>query len=107
MAKLAKALFVSALIFVGSATAIMNFHTDVSMKQVQIEVYRMLTGTRSERPLLLQIPYSIGIAVGVYVFFNHIRAGGTKDEPSPLEVEMFLYDRNVKECMKHRNRREE
>ncbi|MGB9867068.1 MAG: hypothetical protein ACPLPR_04045 [Bacillota bacterium] len=104
MARLARALVVSALIFVGSATAIMNFHSDVSMKQVQSEVYRMLTGVRTDRPLLLQVPYSIGVAVGVYVFFNHIRLGGTKDEPSPLEVEMFLYDKNVKECMKGRSK---
>ncbi|HHV78126.1 MAG TPA: hypothetical protein GXX40_00690 [Firmicutes bacterium] len=102
MRKLAKAIVVSALLAVGSATAIMNFHSDVNMREVQCEVFKMITGVRTSQPLLLQIPYSIGIAIGVLVFFNHLRMGGRRDEPSPLEVEMYLYDRNVEACMKQK-----
>ena len=37
----------------------MNFHEDVSMREVHIALYEIITGERNEYPYLLQIPYSI------------------------------------------------
>ncbi|TDF99287.1 stage V sporulation protein AA [Paenibacillus piri] len=83
------------LLFVGSGLAIMNFHADVSMGVVHQRIYQLLTGHWKEHPLLLQIPYSIGIGVGMIVFFNHLFKKKFNEEPSPLEVEMFMYQENV------------
>lgn len=83
------------LLFIGSGLAIMNFHADVSMAVVHQHIYTLLTGKHSEHPLLLQIPYSIGIGVGMIIFFNHLFKKKFNEEPSPLEVEMFLYQENV------------
>jgi len=83
------------LLFIGSGLAIMNFHADVSMAEVHKRIYRLLTGRETERPLLLQIPYSIGIGVGMIIFFNHLFKKKFNEEPSPLEVEMFMYQENV------------
>ncbi|MEK3721715.1 stage V sporulation protein AA [Paenibacillus sp. FSL H8-0034] len=83
------------LLFVGSGLAIMNFHADVSMGVVHQRIYRLLTGEWAEYPLLLQIPYSIGIGVGMIIFFNHLFKKKFNEEPSPLEVEMFMYQENV------------
>lgn len=83
------------LLFVGSGLAIMNFHADVSMAEVHQRMYQLLTGQRVQHPLLLQIPYSIGIGVGMIVFFNHLFKKKFNEEPSPLEVEMFMYQENV------------
>ncbi|RHW41190.1 stage V sporulation protein AA [Neobacillus notoginsengisoli] len=79
------------LLFFGSAMAIMNFHDDVSMKSVQSKLYTIITGEKSEKPLLFQIPYSLGLGVGMVLFFNHIFKKRINEEPSPLEVEMFNY----------------
>ncbi|KAF1679764.1 stage V sporulation protein SpoVAA [Bacillus mexicanus] len=79
------------LLFIGSCLAIMNFHEDVSMRDVHIALYEIITGERNDYPYLLQIPYSIGLGLGMIVFFNHIFKKRLNEEPSPLEVEMFNY----------------
>ena len=83
------------LLFFGSALTIMNFHADVNMQEVQIRVVEMITGTRDEHPYLFQTSYSIGIGIGMVVFFNHLFKKKWNEEPTPLEVEMFLYQENI------------
>ncbi|TVY11553.1 stage V sporulation protein AA [Paenibacillus cremeus] len=83
------------LLFTGSGLAIMNFHADVSMAAVHQHIYKLLTGRETEHPLLLQIPYSIGIGIGMIIFFNHLFKKKFNEEPSPLEVEMFMYQENM------------
>jgi stage V sporulation protein AA len=79
------------LLFFGSAMAIMNFHDDVSMKSVHEKMYTLITGKKEAKPLLFQIPYSVGLGLGMILFFNHVFKKRINDEPSPLEVEMFNY----------------
>lgn len=89
--------FVWLVLFIGSALAIMNFHTDVSMQEVHVRVYELVTGKKNAHPLILQIPYSIGVGAGMILFFNHLFRKRFNDEPSPLELEMFLYQQNLDE----------
>ncbi|NNU84076.1 stage V sporulation protein AA [Geobacillus sp. BMUD] len=98
------------LLFVGSAMAIMNFHEDVSMQRVHRHLYEMMTGQAVDKPLLLQIPYSLGLGIGMILFFNHWFRKRINEEPSPLEVEMFNYQQAIdqyvilhenKESMRH------
>lgn len=79
------------LLFIGAGLAIMNFHEDVSMQMVHQKMYTIITGRTNERPLLLQIPYSFGLGIGMVLFFNHVFKKRINEEPSPLEVEMFNY----------------
>jgi stage V sporulation protein AA len=83
------------LLFIGSGLAIMNFHVDVSMLEVHKRLYQLITGKANEHPLLLQIPYSIGIGAGMVVFFNHLFKKKFNEEPSPLEVEIFMYQESM------------
>ncbi|ADO57138.1 MULTISPECIES: stage V sporulation protein AA [Paenibacillus] len=83
------------LLFFGSALTIMNFHADVSMMEVQVRIVEMITGQKDEHPYLFQIAYSIGIGFGMIVFFNHLFKKKWNEEPTPLEVEMYLYQENV------------
>mgnify|MGYP003418407388 FL=1 len=83
------------LLFVGSALTIMNFHEDVSMPAVHQKIYKLITGNEIERPLILQIPYSFGLGLGMVLFFNHFFKKRFNDEPSPLEVEMFNYQQDL------------
>jgi stage V sporulation protein AA len=79
------------LLFIGAGLAIMNFHADVSMQEVHQKLYKIITGEDNKKPLLLQIPYSIGLGLGMILFFNHLFKKRINEEPSPLEVEMFNY----------------
>ncbi|USB34720.1 stage V sporulation protein AA [Paenibacillus sp. YPG26] len=83
------------LLFFGSALTIMNFHADVSMQEVQIRIVEMVTGKRNEHPYVFQAAYSVGIGLGMIIFFNHIFKKKWNEEPTPLEVEMFLYQENL------------
>jgi stage V sporulation protein AA len=83
------------LLFFGSAMTLMNFHDDVSMKSVQEKIYTIITGKKEAKPLLFQIPYSIGLGLGMILFFNHVFKKRINDEPSPLEVEMFNYQMDL------------
>lgn len=83
------------ILFIGSGLAIMNFHEDVSMPEVHRRIYELLTGEITEHPYLLQVPYSFGIGIGMALFFNHVFKRKFNDEPSPLEVEMFLYQQSL------------
>ncbi|WP_391559497.1 stage V sporulation protein AA [Robertmurraya sp.] len=83
------------LLFFGAALAIMNFHEDVSMQAVHQRIYKIITGKENVKPLLLQIPYSIGLGLGMILFFNHVFKKRLNEEPSPLEVEMFNYQQDL------------
>ncbi len=100
------------LLFFGSAMAIMNFHDDVSMRSVQEKLYLIITGVEDTKPWIFQIPYSIGLGLGMILFFNHVFQKRINEEPSPLEVEMFNYQMDLdnyviihenKESMKRTN----
>jgi stage V sporulation protein AA len=75
--------------------AIMNFHDDVSMRTVQEKIYTIITAKKDPKPLLFQIPYSIGLGLGMILFFNHFFQKKLNDEPSPLEVEIFNYQMDL------------
>ncbi|CRK83989.1 stage V sporulation protein AA [Neobacillus massiliamazoniensis] len=83
------------LLFFGSMMAIMNFHDDVSMKNVHEKIYTIITGKVDPKPLLFQIPYSLGLGLGMILFFNHFFQKRFNEEPSPLEVEMFNYQMDL------------
>ncbi|AZN40667.1 stage V sporulation protein AA [Paenibacillus albus] len=83
------------LLFFGAGLAIMNFHTDVNMKDVHTRITELVTGRKIEHPLWFQVPYSIGIGAGMLVFFNHLFRKRFNEEPNPLEVELYMYEENV------------
>lgn len=83
------------LLFLGAVMTIMNFHVDVSMGEVHQKLFTIITGKVDEKPLLIQIPYSIGLGVGMILFFNHFFKKRFNEEPSPLEVEMFNYQQDL------------
>ena len=89
------------ILFIGAAMTIINFHYDVSMQEVHQKIHFMFTGTYEKYPLFLQIPYSIGLGIGIVLFLNHWFNKRFNEEPSPLELELFQYKNNVNEYIAH------
>lgn len=83
------------LLFFGSGMALMNFHADVNMPHVQRRITELIVGRSERHPWLFQIPYSLGVGLGMLLFFNRLLRKKRSDEPNPLEVEMFMYQENV------------
>ena len=76
------------IVLMGSIMAIMNFHSDVNMEDSQRNIVEVLTGNPTEYLLYFQLFYSIGIGVGVALFFNRIIPNYSKNEPSPLDIKV-------------------
>jgi len=87
------------ILFIGSSTAIMSFHTDGQMPKIFERYYSIFFGHEKTNPAIINIPYSIGLAVGIVLFYNHLMGKKITDDPTPIEVEMELYDRDVTDTM--------
>lgn len=83
------------ILFVGTAMTIINFHYDVSMQEVHQKLHLLLTGDFASHPLWLQIPYSVGLGLGMILFLNHWFQKKINEEPSPLDIELFTYQRDL------------
>ena len=91
--------FVTLTLLMGSATAIMSFHNDAQIPKVFQNYYRIFFNKESEKPLIIDIPYSIGLAFGIIVFFNHFLGKKLSKEPTPIEVEMTTYENEVNDTI--------
>lgn len=90
-----KVLLVCVISFFGSVFAMMTFNEDVSSLDSFRKVYTWVMGTAPEGATILELSYSIGVGVGIIVFFNHFGKKYLTEEPSPVEVEMSGYDQQV------------
>ena len=91
----AKVFFVSLVLFVGASTTIMCFHSDTQVPLVFENIYYMFFGENKEIPKLLSIPYSIGLGLGIIVFFNHFSKISLTQDPTPIEIEMTTYEKET------------
>lgn len=87
------------MLFLGSGLAIMDFHADVGMAHVHRVLYRMLTGHDTKYPFWIQVPYSLGLGLGMIVFFNRWFKKKVDRDPNPLDIEMQTYQDNVNKCV--------
>ncbi len=92
---LLKTAVVVILVFCGSAFSIMAFHNDVSITKLFSQIYLALTGVESDGYTMLEVSYSIGIIIGILVFFNHFGKKRFTVDPTPLEVQMRLYENDI------------
>ena len=101
-----KIIFVCGICFFGSSFTIMAFHNDVNISRVFIQIYEMLTGETSEGYTILEFSYSIGLSLGILVFFNHIGGRRITKDPTPIEVEMRIYENDVNNSLVKTAKRE-
>lgn len=94
-----KLAFVSLVSFFGTAFTIMAFHNDIGINDVFSKLYEMVTGLPSDGYGILELSYSVGLAVGIIVFFNHIGGRRITKDPTPIEVEMRIYEEDVNKAL--------
>ena len=87
-----KVLFVAAVLFCGSATTIMCFHSDTQLPKIFQNYYYLFFGENKDVPLLMTIPYSFGLVTGILFFFNHFSKFFISNDPTPIEVQMTTYE---------------
>lgn len=97
--QLMKLIFVACISFFGTGFTIMAFHNDISINKIFSRVYEMVMGYASDGCSILEVSYSIGLAVGIVVFFNHIGGRRITKDPTPIEVEMRVYESEVNKAL--------
>lgn len=87
--------FVSVLTFVGAAFSIMAFNNDVSIVKLFSKIYKFMTGAAPQGWSILEVSYSVGITIGILLFFNHFGKKKFTVDPTPLEVQMRTYENEI------------
>lgn len=90
-----KVCLVCLITFFGAAFSIMTFNNDVGVNDVFKEIYGLVIGEESNGFTLLEMSYAIGLTTGILVFYNHFGGKKITTDPTPVEVEMRLYEDDI------------
>jgi stage V sporulation protein AA len=94
-----KIVLVCFVTFFGTAFTIMAYHNDIGIQDVFREVYRIFMGRDPDGVNVLEVSYSIGLALGIVLFFNHVGKRRITKDPTPIEVAMRNYERDVNDAL--------
>ena len=94
-----KAALVCLVSFFGTAFTIMAYHNDVGINEIFTEVYKMVMNREPQGLNTLEVSYSIGLAAGIIIFFNHIGGRRLTKDPTPIEVAMRNYEEDVDKAL--------
>lgn len=98
-----KACALMLLAFLGTAFSIMSYNGDAGISDLMEDLYVMFTGNTPVPgdigPVMGIVSYSIGLCVGMIIFFNHGINKNKTDDPTPLQVQMRLYEQDVNKCI--------
>ena len=83
------------IVFFGAAFAIMTFNNDGSVAEIFKDVYYLVMNEESDGITVLEVGYSIGLLAGVLIFFNHFGKRKLTTDPTPIEVQMRIYEDEV------------
>lgn len=94
-----KLFFVCLLCMFGGAFSIMAFHNDISLPVIFHKFYQLVYGTPSNGNTILEFMYSIGLAAGILIFYNHVGKRRISKDPTPIEVSMRCYEEQMNDAM--------
>lgn len=90
-----KTVLLCIVIFFGAAFTIMAFNNDISVNDVFAKIYHQVMGKPSSGVTELEICYSIGLSLGILIFFNHVGHKKITPDPTPIQVEMRKYENDI------------
>lgn len=94
-----KVLLICLICFFGTAFTIIAFHNDIGITAVFAKFYENVTGNESRGFSVLEVSYTVGLASGMCIFFNHIGGRRLTKDPTPIEVEMRIYEDEVNRAL--------
>ena len=90
-----KIAIVSAICFFGTMYTIMAYHNEINLVDMFDQFHLLITGEESDGFTPLEASYSLGLSLGIILFYNHIGRRRLTPDPSPVEVEMRTYEDDV------------
>lgn len=98
-----KAVFLMIIAFIGTGYSIMTYNEEADIRDLLLNIYELFTGTPASEDGIGAacglIAYSVGLTLGMIIFFNHGINKKSTDDPTPLQVQMRLYEQDVNECI--------
>ena len=94
-----KVALVCLICFFGTAFTIIAFHNDIGITAIFATFYENVTGEKTNGFTILEISYTIGLAMGMCIFFNHIGGRRLTRDATPIEVEMRVYEDEVNRAL--------
>ncbi len=86
-----KAVLVGIIVFFGSAFTIMTFNEDANLTLIFSRIYESVLDN-PEGNGWLEISYSLGLPMGILLFFNHFTSAKLSSDPTPLQIQMRQYE---------------
>ncbi len=86
-----KAALVGIIVFIGSAFTIMTFNEDANLPVIFEWIYESVSGS-PEGNGWLEVSYSVGLPLGILLFFNHFATAKLSSDPTPLQIQMRQYE---------------
>ena len=90
-----KVSLISIILFFGSGFTIMAFNNDIDIKNLFDTLYEKSGNIVPDGISALEIGYSIGIFLGIMLFYNHMGKKKITSDPTPIEVEMRKYEQDI------------
>lgn len=88
-------IFICLVAFFGGGYAIMAYNTDAGAKELFTYLSMLFLGNATDGVTCLVITYSIGLTIGMILFFNHFGNKKITKDPTPLEIQMRLYEKDL------------
>lgn len=95
IAQYVKVGIICVLLFFGAAFTITAFHNDIGITDVFEKFYQQIVGAKKPEISPIEVGYSIGLAVGIIVFYNHFGKRKLTHDPTPIQVQMRKYEQDV------------
>ena len=102
-----KVFIVSVIVFCGSAFAIMAYETDIDINGVFKSMNEWVGNSVKNGVLYEQIAYAVGLMVGILIFYNRFGKRKSVKDPTPLDIQMRLYEDDINTSIINKSSREE
>lgn len=90
-----KLICICLITFFGAAFSIMTFNNDVGVDEVFRNLYELVMRETSTGFTMIELSYATGLTLGILIFYNHFGAKKVTSDPTPVEVEMRLYEDDI------------
>lgn len=85
--------------FFGAAFTIMAFNNDISISGVFERYYMQVIGTQKPAVSEIEVFYSIGLTLGIMIFFNHVGKKKITMDATPIQVELRKYESDMNDTL--------
>lgn len=101
-----KIIFICLIVFCGGAFAIMAYGNDIDIGNLFRVITEFFVGSNEEKSKILELSYSVGLSVGIILFFNNWGKRKKVKDPTPIQMSMRNYEEEIYKTIIENNVRE-